>query len=416
MNDLVGNKKKALKELIEKLHAGAKPDEIKERFKEILKDVSAEEIAQVEEELIKEGMPQEEIQKLCDVHLTVFKESLEKEKTLAPLGHPVHILMEEHKMLLKFAYEFRGIAKEITAQKDSALRQAQGGEQSRTASAKEKMTKLGHISENFKESENHYLREENVLFPYFEKHGITQPPAIMWMEHDKIKEIKKNIYKLLDTHDSMVFQHFTNQLKEAAISLTDMLSSHFYKENNILFPTALKVIGENEWRDIRHQFDELGYCSFTPESARITKEEMKAPTSKPEIEGMVPFETGSLSKDQVEAIFSTLPMEITFIDREDLVRYFSQPKEMIFSRTKAIIGRKVQLCHPQKSVYLVNQILEDFKSGKKDAAEFWINLEGKLIHIRYFAVRNKNGEYLGCLEVTQNITEIKKIEREKRLL
>jgi PAS domain S-box-containing protein len=143
---------------------------------------------------------------------------------------------------------------------------------------------------------------------------------------------------------------------------------------------------------------------------------MRAPTSKPEIEGIIPFETGSLSKEQIEAIFSTLPVEITFIDKEDLVRYFSQPKEMIFSRTKAIIGRQVQLCHPQKSVHVVNQILEDFKGGKRDVAEFWINLEGKLIHIRYFAVRNKNGEYLGCLEVTQDITEIKKIEREKRLL
>jgi PAS domain S-box-containing protein len=148
----------------------------------------------------------------------------------------------------------------------------------------------------------------------------------------------------------------------------------------------------------------------------MTPEEMKAPVSKLKIEGMVPFETGSLSKEEIEAIFSTLPVEITFIDKEDLVRYFSQPKEMIFSRTKAIIGRQVQLCHPQKSVHVVNQILEDFKNGRKDVADFWINLGGKLVYIRYFAVRNKNGEYLGCLEVTQDITEIKKIEREKRLL
>ena len=403
MNDLAGNKKKALKELIEKLHAGANPDEIKERFKEILKDVSPIEISQVEEELIKEGLPKEEIQRLCDVHLTVFKESLEKEKVLAPPGHPIHILMEEHKILLRLAFEFREIAKEMTTEKDDV-------------SVTEKLTELGHLSEHFKESESHYLREENVLFPYLEKHGITQPPAIMWMEHDKIREIKKSIYKLLETHDSMVFQDFAKQLKEAAMSLAEMLSGHFYKENNILFPTALKVIGQNEWRDIRHQFDEIGYCSFTPQFARMTPEEMKAPVSKPEIEGMVPFETGSLSKEQIEAIFSTLPVEITFIDKEDLVRYFSQPKEMIFSRTKAIIGRQVQLCHPQKSVHVVNQILEDFKSVRKDVADFWINLGGKLVYIRYFAVRNKNGEYLGCLEVSQDITGIKRIEGEKRLL
>jgi PAS domain S-box-containing protein len=416
VSDLSGSKKKTLKELIEKLHAGAKADLIKEKFKEILKEVSPTEIAQVEEELIKEGMPQEEIQKLCDVHLTVFKESLEKEKALAPPGHPIRILMEEHKILLGFANEFREIIKEIMVEKDSALRQAQGGEQGRTASVEEKMTKSGHIAGHFNESESHYIREENVLFPYLEKHGITQPPAIMWMEHDKIREIKKNVYKLLEAHDRMVFQDFANQLEEAAMSLAEMLSSHFYKENNILFPTALKVIDENEWKEIRHQFDELGYCSFTPESARITPEEMKAPTSKPEMEGLIPFETGNLSKEQIEAIFSTLPVEITFIDKEDLVRYFSQPKEMIFSRTKAIIGRQVQLCHPQKSVHVVNQILEDFKNGRKDVAEFWINLGGKLVYIRYFAVRNKNGEYLGCLEVTQDITKTKKIEGEKRLL
>jgi DUF438 domain-containing protein len=403
VNDLAGNKKRSLKELIEKLHAGANPDGIKERFKEILKDVNPLEIAQVEEELIKEGLPKEEIQKLCDVHLGIFKESLEKKKTLAPPGHPIHILMEEHKILLGFAHEFREIAKGIMVEKDFA-------------SVEEKMMKLGHIAGHFKESENHYTREENVLFPYLEKHGITQPPAIMWMEHDKMREIKKNVHKLLEAHERMVFKDFANQLKEAATSLADMLSGHFYKENNILFPTALKVIGENEWRDIRHQFDELGYCSFTPESARITTEEMKTPTSKPEMEGLISFETGNLTIEQIEAIFSTLPVEITFIDKEDLVRYFSQPKETIFSRTKAIIGRQVQLCHPQKSVHVVNQILEDFKNGRKDVAEFWINLGGKLVYIRYFAVRNKNGEYLGCLEVTQNITEIKKMEGEKRLL
>ncbi|MGQ9632008.1 MAG: PAS domain-containing protein [bacterium] len=109
-------------------------------------------------------------------------------------------------------------------------------------------------------------------------------------------------------------------------------------------------------------------------------------------------------------------MDITFVDKEDAVRYFSQSKDRIFVRTKAVIGRKVQQCHPQKSLHVVNRILEDFKSGGRDSAEFWIDFKGRLIYIRYFPVRNKNGEYLGCLEVTQDITDIKKIEGEKRLL
>jgi len=142
----------------------------------------------------------------------------------------------------------------------------------------------------------------------------------------------------------------------------------------------------------------------------------KIPVSKTETKGMIPFETGSLSKEEIEAIFNNLPVDITFVDKENTVRYFSQSKERIFPRTKAVIGRKVQNCHPQKSVHVVNQILEDFKNGRRDVAEFWINLNDRLIYIRYFAVHDKNGDYLGCLEATQDITDIKKIEGEKKLL
>lgn len=277
------------------------------------------------------------------------------------------------------------------------------------------MKKLDHIAEHLKDSENHFLREENVLFPYLEKHGVTEPPAIMWMEHDQIRGIKQNLIRLIDTHESMGFRNFARQLEEAALSLAEMLSSHFYKENNILFPIALQVMEESEWKDIRRQFDELGYCCFTPEPARAAVEVAKMPTSKPEIAGMVAFEAGALSREEIEAIFNTLPVDVTFVDKEDTVRYFSQSKDRLFTRAKAVIGRKVQQCHPQKSVHLVNQILDDFKSGRKDVAEFWINFRGRLVYIRYFAVRNQNRDYLGCLEVTQDITDIRKIEGERRL-
>jgi hypothetical protein len=236
------------------------------------------------------------------------------------------------------------------------------------------------------------------------------------MEHDRIREIKKGLYRLIDARDGLALQDFVKQLEGIAVALAEMLSNHFYKENNILFPTSLRVIGEDEWKEIRQQFDELGYCCFTPEHARKAVEEVKLPAEKPEVEGAIHFETGALSKEEVEAILNTLPLDITFVDKDDTVRYFNRSEERIFVRTKAVIGRKVQQCHPQKSIHIVNQILEDFKSGRKDVAEFWINFKGRLIHIRYFAVRDKNGEYLGCLEVTQDITDIKKIEGEKRLL
>jgi PAS domain S-box-containing protein len=128
------------------------------------------------------------------------------------------------------------------------------------------------------------------------------------------------------------------------------------------------------------------------------------------------FGTGSLSKEEVGAVLDSLPVDISFVDREDRVKYFNKAEKRIFARTKAVIGRKVQLCHPQKSVHVVNKILEAFKTGKKDVAEFWINMNNRLIHIRYFAVKDKDGEYLGTMEVTQDITDIKKIEGQKRLL
>jgi len=403
MGDMLRNKKEVLKGLLKRLHQGADPEEIKEEFREVLKGVTSPEIAKLEEELVREGMPAQEIRKLCDVHLAVFKESLEKAKPLAPPGHPIQILMEEHQIMLDFAAKLKNLTEIVKSARDFD-------------SIPEGMSKLEHIAKHFKESENHYLREENVLFPYIEKHGITQPPKMMWMEHDQIREIKKTLYQLLETHKDVGFKEFAEKLEQVSASLSEMLSGHFYKENNILFPTALKVMSEGEWTEVRSQFDELGYCCFTPQPAAMAAEKMEKPESKPEAKGMVSFETGNLSEEEIESIFNSLPVDITFVDKDDKVRYFSQSKERIFVRTKAVLGLKVQDCHPQKSLHVVNQILEDFKKGKREVAEFWINFEGKLVHIRYFPVRNKKGEYLGCAEATQDIANLKKIKGEKRLL
>src|SRR4030042_6345212 len=249
------DRKQVLKGLLKRLHEGADPEQIKEEFKRTLGDVPATEMAQVEEELIKEGTTREQIQKFCDVHLAVLKESVEKEGPLAPAGHPIRILMEEHKMLLQFADELKNVAKVITGAGDFA---SVGG----------KMDQLNHIVRHLRDSDSHYVREENVLFPSLEKHGIKEPPAVMWMEHDKIRDVKRSIYRIVDNRKNGAFKDFAGQLDTAALALAEMLSSHFYKENNILFPAALEVIGESEWLDIRRQFDELGYCCFTPEPAK----------------------------------------------------------------------------------------------------------------------------------------------------
>jgi len=407
MNEIIGNKKRMLKKVIMQLHAGFSPQEVKERFRQVLEGVSPLEIAKIEEELIKEGMPREEIQSLCDLHLAVFREQLEKQKLETPPENPISILMEEHKILLELLEKLGTIVNSVQQAEDVSY-------------VGEDITQLKHIAEDFLDAEKHYLREENVLFPLLEKHGIREPPAIMWMEHNQLRDKKKQLHNIIEKYNTLSLQDFKKQLSETTKSLNSILSSHIFKENNILFPTAQRVVTEQEWRDAKREFDEIGYCCFTPKHLIAIPEAKGVEKQKPEAalapEGLLQFETGTLSKDEAEAILNTLPVDVTFVDKEDTVRYFSASKERIFVRTKAIIGRKVQQCHPQKSVHVVNKILDSFKSGKKNVAEFWIQKGDRLVFIRYFAVRNKDGKYLGTVEVTQDITDIKKIEGEKRLL
>ncbi len=392
----MSNRKEMLKALIKSLHEGKDPDEVKEQFKALLRGVTPLEIAQVEEELIEEGMPREEIHRLCDVHLAIFRESLEQEKQLAPAGHPIHILMEEHKAILRLAGELADAAREV---RERGL----GDEQK---------AHLAHIKSYLEQSESHYVREENVLFPYLERHGISQPPAIMWMEHDRIRAVKKDIYSVLESTAESDWR----RLRELAVTLNELLQDHFQKENQVLFPAALRVMDDGEWADAREQFDELGYCPFTPEEARVSFGKPAAAAEAPQTAGRLHFNTGSLTPAELEAMLNTLPVEITFVDANDQVRYFNQTAERIFPRTKAALGRQVQRCHPQKSVHLVNRILDDFRSGRRDVAEFWIQLKGQFVHIRYFAVRSPEGEYLGTMEAVQNLTRLRQLEGERRLL
>jgi hypothetical protein len=209
--------------------------------------------------------------------------------------------MQEHDLLLQLAEELKDVAQGVMASADASYGPAE-------------VEQIGHIEEHLRDSESHYLREENVLFPYLEKHGITQPPAIMWMEHDQIRQTKKGLYQLLDDRESMAPRDFARGLEDAALSLLDLLSSHFSKESSILFPTALNVIEQDEWAEIGRQFDELGYCCFTPGRATATAEVAEAPTPEPGVEGVVAFETGSLSREELAGILDTLPVDITFVD------------------------------------------------------------------------------------------------------
>ena len=396
------DKKELIKQMLKELKECDDTDAVKERFKEVLRTATADEIARAEEELVREGLPREELHSMCDVHLEVFKESIEKERRVAPEGHPVRILMEEHEGLLRLAEGLKEVAKGLLLATDPKAEDAL-------------QARLDRAIADIKASENHYLREENVLFPYLERHGVSEPPKIMWMEHDQIRELKRGIYELSADFDGEGDSvGFAQHLGRSAQALTEMLSSHFYKENNILFPMALKFLSEGEWTEVRAEFDEIGYTPVTPKLAPARTAAQQAAGAAGE--GMVQLPSGPLSLVELASILDALPVDISFVDAEGHVRYFNETPERIFTRTRAVIGRTVEGCHPQKSLHAVDQILEDFKAGKREKAEFWINLKGRLVLIRYFPVRGRDGAYLGCLEVTQDVTDLKRLEGQKRLL
>ncbi len=195
-----------------------------------------------------------------------------------------------------------------------------------------------------------------------------------------------------------------------------------YKENNILYPAALEKFSDAEWLAIKEQSAELGYCLIQPADGwprAVSKEQSSVvvqPAEGEKLPSVLPLDTGSLTSQEINPLLKHLPVDITFVDKDDTVRYFSQTPERIFPRAKAIIGRKVKNCHPPASIHVVNRILDDFKQGKRDVAEFWIQMKGKFVHIRYFAVHDEHGTYVGTIEVTQDITRIRELTGEKRLL
>lgn len=324
------------------------------------------------------------------------------ENELAPVGHPIHTLMQEHQILQNQASRLFSLAQSIASKAD-------------LLSARAEMEEVVRIVEVFKNSQSHYLREENVLFPLLEKAGFVGPPQAMWAEHEQIRAIEKNLFQLMDKANSLAFKDFASQFRNLAGQQAQMLQSHFFKENNILFPHGMELLSAADWEEVIREFGRIGYCPFTPEADRLGAPSQAA-AGGAESDSSIKFLTGTLSKGALEAIFQTLPVELTFVDKADTFVFFSHLQGAIFTRSTATLGTRVQNCHPPKSLHLVNKILQEFKAGTRDVAEFWINFQGKIVHIRYFAVRDSKGQYLGSLEVSQDITEIQKIKGEKRLV
>jgi PAS domain S-box-containing protein len=368
------SRREALKSILKGLHQGKAPETLKARFAQLLDDVSPGEIGMLEQELVREGLDPDEITKLCDLHVQLFQEGLEKQTRLETgTQHPLTVLRAENQQIAKAAAEFRDTMKRLGTAQESA-------------SLVSKKNEISSRLEALAEVEAHYQHKENQLFPFLEKHGITAPPQVMWSTHDEIRRLIKDMRAALDSQDIASLVDKGEKLAEKVEDMT-------YKEEKVLFPMAMEVLTKQDW------------------------EEMSRAKAEREMSGvLLSLNTGEVNTEQLNLILTHLPIDVTFIDENDVVRYYSEGKERIFPRSPEVIGRKVQNCHPPKSVHIVNRILEEFKAGKRDVAEFWINLQGKSVHIRYFAVRDRQGRYVGTLEVTQDITSIRTLQGERRLL
>jgi DUF438 domain-containing protein len=383
-----------LKALIHKLHDGASVDDVKAEFDSLVTGIDSAEIARMEQALIAEGMPVEEVMRLCDVHVTVFKEALEdKPDAAVEAGHPVDAYQRENVVLGEMTSELRQILEALEAGDDGAL------------------IRVGEALEKLAQVDVHYTRKENQLFPVLENHEVEGPTKVMWGLDDDIRGRIKTARALAAAGDTAAL---ILTLPETLTMVDDMI----YKEEKILFPTALQVITEAEWTSIADGDAEIGYAWIEGPAGAAGRAAAVAATPRDTDDAgamLLPLVTGALSVEQLNLMFRVLPFDVSYVDENDRVRFYSEG-ERVFPRSPGAIGREVRNCHPPSSVDKVEQILSEFKAGTKDIAEFWIQMGPKFIHIRYFAMRDGAGAYRGCLEVVQDATHVRSLAGQRRIV
>jgi DUF438 domain-containing protein len=409
MSELINNsaqRKELLKHMILQLHKGEAPDAVRQQLTHLLKSIPYDEVVAVEQELINEGLPTEEVLKFCDIHTAVLDGHIDQSSARdIPSGHPVDTFKQENKALLQVTDTIGKIINEL--ENTSAL----------VIPREQSLKLLAHFN-SLMDIDKHYRRKENLLFPFLEKKGITGPPTVMWGKHDEVRAFLKDAIESLKASADASPEEFLAVLalgiKPAIKAVNDMIM----KEEEILLPMTMDELTEVEWYEIYNQTNEIGYCLFDPkvEWRPLQTEVFAGDEDKRIKDGIVRLPSGSFTYDELRLLLNTLPIDITFVDRNDQVKFFTQGTHRIFDRNRAILGRDVRMCHPPQSVHIVDQILADFKSGKENSAPFWIQMGGRFIYINYYPLRDENGQYLGTFEFSQDLTELRALQGEQRLL
>jgi DUF438 domain-containing protein len=414
----LNEKKEVIKAVLRELHSGVSLEVLKERFKEFLKDISPMEIPLIEQELVREGVPIQEIIKLCDLHVALFRDFLiSRELEDVPKGHPLNLLLMENEYLLKKAEALNIYALSL----------------SRATSEDEKKALINNIRDlinDLRKIRVHYRKIQMLIFPYLEKRGISAVPRVLWAREDEIIVKLRGMVKLLESNDY-------TQIAKRASEIANGISEIIFRENKILFPAVWVLLSEGEWAAINDEANKIGWLvnvdvKWTPREKPTMPYEVKGVVSGEVLEklpqemkimalaggikpdeyelirsGDLNLETGFINLDELKSLIKSLPLEVTFADVNDRVRFFSEGKfHKGFARSKTILGRRVEYCHPPRLEAFIKKVLNELKSGAKDYEVFWTKMGDRIIRVMVVALRNDEGKYLGALEIVEDLTEI----------
>ncbi|MEM1900493.1 MAG: DUF438 domain-containing protein [Zestosphaera sp.] len=422
MSNIEERKIELVKSLLKKLHEGVKPEELSREFSEVLKQVSPFEVVLIEQQLIKEGFRVDDILKLCDLHVQLFREYLiSRELRGVPEGHPLDLLLRENELILKWS--------ELLGVYAGATLKTTGEDLARI------LNQLAGVVENLRNLRLHYRKIQMLVFPYLEKRGIIAVPRVLWGREDQVLQKVRELKKLVE--EARVKSEIVSEVASKALELSREVSELVFRENKILFPAVWVLLTEGEWAAIGEISEEMGYLvpvtkewkpsarpvmpyeivpevtkeqvdALPPEFRELALKKLEADTYDVRVGSDIELSTGFLSKKELEGILKSLPLELTYADMNDRVKFFTESKlSRGFVRTKTILGRRLLYCHPPRLEGMVRVNVERLKKGE-EYREYWTKQGDRIIRVLVVAVRSESGEYLGTLEIVEDLTEVVK--------
>ena len=394
---ITNERQERLKNLILRLHEGESEEVIKEEFKEHFETVSPLEISVMERKLMKEeGLSAENIMKLCNVHVAVMADFVSDPENIpddfSRPGHPVYVLKEENLALEAALMRIRNLLEVYIEAPSDEIK----------AGLRKQIDLLWDF-------DKHYTRKEMSFFPIMERQGNTAPPQVMWGVDDQIRDQYK-AFKAAFLVDEM------DQLMPLFSELEYEMQEMFVKEESILIPMVTEAFNEDDWIAIADEMDEIGYCIVEPlEKWKSVRQKEEVDITE-EAKGRLKLGTGSLSHKELDLILNKLPLEITFVDKDHIVKYYDNgPEEKLLARTPSAIGRDMLNCHPPRVHETVKQLVHDLETGVKDSQQAWYKRDdGVFVFIDYIAIRDEEGSFLGILETVQDISKFTKLDSDNR--